>query len=127
LTKLSPVDKYPERDNIALERLLDLDGQIMEVGGGCWAEFAVKRVPPCEAKPHGIDYGLCLLAPDGTRLVGYDNAHPVRKARGRKMADTNDHRHKGKRVRAYSYVDAETLMFDFWADVELALRGSSIP
>ena len=45
-------------------------------GGGCWVEFRVKQVPPTEAKPHGIDYSLCLIGPDGGRLVCYDNAHP---------------------------------------------------
>lgn len=29
-------------------------------------------------RPHGLSYSLVLRAPDGERLVGYDNAHPVR-------------------------------------------------
>jgi len=37
----------------------------------------VTRVPSSREKPHGIDYSLTLHGPDGERLVGFDNAHPV--------------------------------------------------
>jgi hypothetical protein len=61
LTTLSVVDKYRlERESSALQRLLDLDGEIMEQGKGFWVEIHAKRVPPSTVKPHGIDYCLCL-------------------------------------------------------------------
>jgi hypothetical protein len=41
--------------------------------------FVVTRVPVSPEKPHGIDYSLTLHGPDGERLVGFDNAHPVAK------------------------------------------------
>ena len=62
-----------------LDVLLDLDGQILVVDpeGGHWVGFVVRRVPVTPEKPHGIDYSLTLHGPDGERLVGFDNAHPV--------------------------------------------------
>jgi len=32
--------------------------------------------------PHGLKYSLTLHGPDGSRLIGFDNAHPVRESRG---------------------------------------------
>jgi hypothetical protein len=62
-----------------LDVLLDLDGQVLVVDpkGGHWVRFVVTRVPVSPSKPHGLDYSLTLHGPDGERLVGFDNAHPV--------------------------------------------------
>ena len=48
--------------------------------GGHWVRFVVTRVPVSLEKPHGLDYSLTLHGPDGDRLVGFDNAHPVSQA-----------------------------------------------
>ena len=32
-------------------------------------------------KPHGLDYSLALHGPDGERVVGFDNAHPIGRQR----------------------------------------------
>ena len=45
--------------------------------GGHWVRFVVTQAPVSPEKPHGIDYSLTLHGPDGERLVGFDNAHPV--------------------------------------------------
>ena len=113
----------------SLPRLLDLDGEIMEVGGGYWVELRARKVPPSPAKPHGIDYALSLFGPDGKRLVGYDNAHPVSlgRAPSRKKRTTGDHRHARTAVWPYDYSDAETLLQDFWTDVERVLKEDGIP
>jgi hypothetical protein len=117
------------KEDPSLQRLLDLDGDIMEVGGGFWVEFRARRVPPTAAKPHGIDYSLSLLGPDGKRLVAYDNAHPVSigRAPSAKRSRTADHRHARTSVSPYDYADAETLLHDFWTDVERALKEEGIP
>ena len=62
-----------------LDVLLDLDGQVLVVDpeGGHWVRVIVTRVPASPEKPHGLDYSLTLHGPDGERLVGFDNAHPV--------------------------------------------------
>jgi Family of unknown function (DUF6516) len=81
-----------------------------------------------EAKPHGLDYSLTLHGPDGARLVGFDNAHPVRETAGpgarRRIA--LDHKHRLRTVRAYEYKDAATLLEDFWKAVEAVLQERGI-
>lgn len=128
LKDLSSDDKSKAAIDRSLERLLDLDGSIFEVGSGYWVEMRAARVPPTSARPHGVTYALCLLDPDGERLVCYDNAHASSEGRApsRRARATHDHRHVGKRVMPYVYTDAETLLEDFWADVEKALKEAGI-
>jgi len=68
-----------ERDR-SLDALLELDGQVLVIDPDTrhWVRFAVRRVPASAAKPHGLDYSLTLHGPDSKRLMGFDNAHPVR-------------------------------------------------
>jgi hypothetical protein len=129
LTRLSAVDKYTtQREDSSLHRLLDLDSEIMEVGKGYWVAISAVRVPPTPTKPHGIDYSLCLLDPGGDRLICYDNSHSVSVGSGpsRKRSKTNDHKHERKSVKPYEYTNAETLMEDFWKDVERILKEEGI-
>jgi hypothetical protein len=72
-------------------------------------ELVVWRVPqPVPPSEHGFKYRLVYVV-DGARLVGYDNE------RGK-----GDHRHLGARELAYQFVDVQTLLADFMADVERA-------
>src|ERR1700729_4094423 len=113
-----------ERDP-ALDRRLELDGQVLVIGPETrhWVRFAVRRVPSSEAKPHGLDYSLTLHGPDGERLVGFDNAHPVGRQR---RGDPRDHRHRLRTVRPYDYRDAATLLGDFWAAVDAVLKERGV-
>jgi hypothetical protein len=101
----------------------------MEVGRGYWVELRATPVPPTPERPHGIDYSLCLLGPEGFRLVCYDNAHPVTigSGPGKRRMKTGDHRHVRTTVRPYVYKDAETLMQDFWTDVGRVLKEEGVP
>jgi hypothetical protein len=66
------------RRDPSLDTLLDLDGQVLVIDeGGYWVKFVVHQVPATADKPHGLDYTLTMHGPDGGRLVGFDNAHPV--------------------------------------------------
>ena len=96
----------------------------MVLGSGFWVTIKARRVAPSAARPHGIDYGLCLLGPDDERLICYDNAHPVAVGSepAKQPSDENDHVHKGERVIPYRYTDAETLLVDFWDDVDRLMR-----
>ncbi|MDE1938229.1 MAG: hypothetical protein KGI68_04340 [Alphaproteobacteria bacterium] len=100
----------------------------MDMGDGYWVKIEARKVEPSEGRPHGIDYSLCLFSPDDDRLVCFDNAHPVSSGSGsgsgpaRKRSGTNDHVHRGVRIRPYGYTDAEQLMEDFWCAVEETLR-----
>jgi len=82
-----------ERHDPTVEVLLDLDAQVLVVdpAGDHWVRFVVTRVPVSPEKPHGIDYSLTLHGPDGGRLVGFDNAHPVGR---RRRGEPQDHRHR---------------------------------
>jgi hypothetical protein len=114
-----------KRPDPTLHALLDLDGQVLVVDpeGGHWVRFVVTQVPVSPAKPHGIDYSLTLHGPDGERLVGFDNAHPVGK---RMRGEPQDHRHRLRTIRTYDYQDAATLLADFWSTVDAVLRERGV-
>jgi hypothetical protein len=114
-----------EQRDPTLDVLLDLDGQVLVVDpeGGHWVRFVVTRVPVSPEKPHGIDYSLTLHGPDGERLVGFDNAHPVA---WQKRGDPQDHRHRLRTIKAYEYQDAATLLGDFWETVDAVLRERGV-
>lgn len=120
-----------ERDP-SLDVLLDLDGQVLVIDPATrhWVRFVVTRVPASPEKPHGLDYALTLHGPDGERLVGFDNAHPVRATAGPggKGRMAQDHKHRLKTVRPYEYRDAASLLEDFWREVEdvLAQKGMKL-
>jgi hypothetical protein len=109
----------------SLDTLLDLDGQVLVVdpNGHYWVRFTVTRVPCNTAKPHGLDYSLTLHGPDGERLIGFDNAHPVG---NRTRDDAYDHRHRPPKVVPYNYYDAATLLCDFWTEVDTVLKNKGV-
>ncbi|HYC03318.1 MAG TPA: DUF6516 family protein [Azospirillaceae bacterium] len=114
----------PSGDN-SLDTLLELDGmRLVLTGDGHWAKIDVVRVPAPPERPHGIAYSLTLHAPDDERLLGYDNAHPVKSGRGPGAARpvAYDHRHGATEARPYGYRSAADLLADFWADVDRMLN-----
>ena len=79
------------RRDPSLDTLLDLDGQVLVIDeGGFWVKFVVHQVPATADKPHGLDYALTMHGPDGSRLVGFDNAHSVA---GQSKGAAKDHKH----------------------------------
>lgn len=118
-----------ERDP-SLDALLGLNGQVYVIDPdvGLWVRFVVHPVPASEAKPHGLDYALTLHRRDGERLVGFDNAHPIRERAGPggRLRAMHDHKHRLKTVRPYEYRDAATLLADFWEVVAAVCREMGI-
>jgi hypothetical protein len=118
------------RRDPSLDALLDLDGQVLVVdpAGNHWVRFVVRRVAVTEATPHGLDYSLTLHGPNGERLVGFDNAHAVRKSAGPggRHSAARDHKHRLKTVRIYPYRDAATLLADFWSEADAVLRERGV-
>lgn len=114
-----------------LDTLLDLHGETMFVDDqGHWVKFIAVRTEVTPERPHGLSYSLTLHAPDGARLVGFDNAYPVRERRGpgTRQRPGRDHRHRLRTLRPYEYKDAATLLEDFWKEVDRVLgEGGSIP
>jgi hypothetical protein len=111
-----------------LERLLDLDGFLAEVGGGYWVKIAVRRVPADAVRPHGVAYTLTLHESKGPRVFGIDNAHPTRITRGPagRLSMAHDHLHRGQTVRRYVYRNADKLIDDFWREVATILRKAGV-
>jgi hypothetical protein len=115
-------------EDAGLERLLDLDGLLVEVGGGFWVKIVAKRVPADKARPHGIAYALTLHEPSGERIFGIDNAHAVRTTRGPagRQRSEHDHLHRRETVRPYRYRNADALLDEFEREVEAILRNEGI-
>lgn len=116
------------RPDEGLDRLLDLDGFIAEVGGAFWVKIVALRVPPDTDRPHGISYTLTLHDPSGKRVFGIDNAHAIQVTRGpaSRSSTVRDHLHRGESIRPYTYRDAGTLMDDFWQEVEAILKKEGV-
>ena len=119
--------KWQDRDP-GVDVLLDLDGQVFVVDtkGQYWV--SVCRVVSSPGRPHGLNYSLTLHGPGGSRLVGFDNAHPVRESPGPggKSRGPFDHRHRLETVRPYRFKDAPTLLEDFWAEVDKLLKEKGV-
>ena len=119
----------PGKRDPSLDTLLDLDGLVIVIDeeGGYWVKFEVKRVPVTQERPHGLDYSLTLHGRDNERLIGFDNAHPVRRsARPGGALAAYDHKHKVRSIRPYEYRDAAALLADFWTEVEATLKERGV-
>lgn len=112
-----------QRDN-SLDTLLDLDGEVLFIDEKHWVKFVIKRVEPSPERPHGLSYSLTLHDEDGERLVGFDNAHPVRYSAGPagRARRTYDHKHRHRTIRPYDYGDGAALLADFWTEVDAVLK-----
>lgn len=122
---MTPLGRDP-----GLDTLLDLHGETLFLDeAGHWVKFIVVRVEVTPQRPHGLSYSLTLHAPDGSRPVGFDNAHPVSQRWGPGMRSRleSDHQHRLRSIGPYDYTDAATLLRDFWEEVDTVLseRGST--
>lgn len=113
-----------------LEFLLAFDGRIHHLEEGYWIKFEIKKVEATKTRPHGLSYSFTLHAPDGTRLVGFDNAHgvPALGSRFRKRSWGSDHWHRTEDDpgRPYKFRDADTLLQDFFREVRRALNERGV-
>jgi hypothetical protein len=112
-----------------LEFLLAFDGHVHHLEGGYWLKFEIRRVQDTRARPHGLSYAFTLHAPDGTRLIGFDNAHGLpRRTPYSRRGESHDHWHRGARDpgRPYDFTDAATLIDDFFDEVERVLKEKGI-
>jgi hypothetical protein len=114
-----------------LEFLLAFDGRRHWYASGYYVRFKVMRVAKTNERPHGLRYSFTLHSPKGKRLIGFDNAHGVRALGGKKKRKEPavDHRHSTERDKGRPYVfkDAETLVNDFFAEVERVLTEHGVP
>jgi hypothetical protein len=105
---------------------LDFDGRIHHLEADYRLKFEIKRVNATPRRPHGLSYSFTLHAPNGKRLIGFDNAHTgsAKTSRFKKQPHAGDHWHRTERDpgRPYKFKDAETLIDDFFNEVESVLR-----
>lgn len=112
--------KKPEH---TLKWLLDYDGRRHYFASGHFVKFEIRLVEKSDQVPHGIAYSFTFHEPEGTRLLGYDNAHPVPHSGGRyvksKVEADHWHRASDDEGRPCAFVSVEQLLEDFFAGVEM--------
>jgi len=107
----------------ALERLLDYDRRRYWLDNGWSIRFRVQEAEVSESRPHSIKYAFTLHDVDGTRLLGFDNAH------GLPRVEAFDHRHRFRKTDElvpYAFSDTDTLLGDFFDAVESACKSESV-
>ncbi len=112
-----------KKDEIGLETLLEMDGEIFPMDNGYWTKIEARESVSNEHIPHGIKYSLTLHNRNNIRILGYDNAHgikPKRKKYGVKRIEW-DHKHERKVVEPYEFETPAQLLEDFWENVERIL------
>ena len=117
-------------DGHTLEYLLAFHGAVHVFADGYWTKFEIVRGKKSARCPHGLRYSFTLHDESGKRLMGFDNAHPVRDpgSRFKATAETADHWHRDEKDkgRRYVFTTAEQLIVDFQREVELILSARGV-
>lgn len=103
----------------ALRRLLDYNRRRYWLVDGWSIRFRVVESEITTGRPYGIKYSFTLHDIDGTRLLGFDNAH------GMPREEKYDHRHpfgSTRRLVPYDFLGADELICDFFTAVENACK-----
>lgn len=112
-----------EKPEHTLKWLLDYDGRRHYFASGHFVKFEIRLVEKSDQVPHGIAYSFTFHDPEGVRILGFDNAHPVSHSGGRyvkpKVEADHWHRTSGDEGRPYTFVSVEQLLEDFFAEVEM--------
>lgn len=75
-------------------------------------EIKIWQLPePREDKAHGYKYSLVYIV-EGERVIGYDNGE-----------GKGDHRHYRETEKPYRFKDIDTVLEDFYKDIELYKGG----
>ena len=118
--------RHSDKPDPSLSILLDLDGTNIGVGTQYWIKIKAWVIEPDGPRPHGIRYELTLHDASNRRILGFDNAHAVKRPGGRfvELPRTYDHLHRGPKDAGvpYTYVSAGKLVEDFWQAVFKALE-----
>jgi len=107
----------------AMWRLLDYNRRRYWLENGWSIRFRIAEAPVSLGRPNGIKYSFTLHDIDGTRLLGFDNAHGV------PQATAFDHRHRFRRTQElvrYNFVGADELLCDFFNAVAQACRQEDV-
>jgi hypothetical protein len=120
----------PISDEHTLEFLLAFNGRVHHLEKGYWLKFEIARVESSPKRPHGLRYSFTLHDSDGSRLLGFDNAHNVRAlgSRFRQASDEQDHWHRtaDDPGRPYAFTTADQLLADFFKEVARILAEHGV-
>lgn len=115
--------------NKGLDNLLDLNDTIIGLEDDHWVKFSVWVIAKNKKRPHNIRYSLTLHDKSGVRLLGFDNAHEISYGKTNKFSPPKrqyDHWHSNPEDEGqpYSFIDAYTLLSDFWEQVDQYFKYS---
>lgn len=116
-----------DNNDAELLTLLNLHGYSYWCDEKYWIKFEARRVKKDEHRPHGIKYSITLHDRNNTRILGFDNAHNIRK-RGRRPVKytgrivTWDHIHKENEIDRYLFASASELLKDFYKAVDEIIK-----
>ncbi len=86
--------------------------QKIKLPGGSLVFVVIWELPErSDERPHGFKYRLSYCTADGITLVRYDNE-----------LGKGDHKHYGDNEAPYEFTDVDTLLKDFWRDVDEILE-----
>jgi hypothetical protein len=125
---LAHFPSVPRKKNNGYPSRIKIQGRQVQNDEGYWVKYEVSRVEKTPDRPHGIKYSLTLHGPDGTRLIGFDNAHAVKPTGSRfKHADKvypfdHRHRHANDDGVLYEFNKATKLLEDFFEEVTRVLN-----
>lgn len=109
--------------------MLAFNGRVHHLEQGYWVKFEIQEVPPTSGRLHGLRYSFTLHAPNGKRLLGFDNAHTIqsRGETGQKTVEYDHwHRTSDDKGRPYKFINADTLLADFYNELQRTLKESGI-
>ena len=114
-----------------MDTLLELHDSIIDQGNGYWVKIEAWRVVAVDGIPHGIRYALTLHEPYGNRILGYDNAHAVKRPKkfkyaGQRLPFDHKHRHPADKGVPYEFESAYQLLADFFRDVDAVLNNVKV-
>jgi hypothetical protein len=96
---------------------LDCDGLEYRYETGHWYKVESHEVSPSAARPAGLKYVLAFFDPTNVCLVRDDNSHSLDIPSGQVPYD-HWRRFARNELVPYSLIDIETLLDDFFADID---------
>jgi len=106
------------------------DGQTHWFDQGYHATFRFWLAKSKVQRTHPYRYELVLHDPNGNRIMGYDNAHPVRWKSGQftQQSKSPDHFHRDRsdKGRPYVFVSLTQLLEDFYQRAEKILTALNV-
>lgn len=101
---------------------LDCNGLEYRYETGHRYRITARAVDASPERPAGLKYALTFLGPDDACLVRYDNSHaPLVPGRAGPAVFDHWHRHGGLATVPYDFRGVETLLADFFADIDTFL------